>query len=143
MTKLLLVCDDCGELIVNPRQAEVAWARYDDERKKVWVVHAPHDCPRWNQAPLSTAVSGRGTVSLRSYLGPAGLLELLNDIERGEFPLEVGFDLLRRLHVPGYEQYLLARRDAIADGCGEQVPARPGRSKFRNFLAWLKKRSGQ
>lgn len=142
MTELLLVCDDCGEPITDLRRAEVAWARYDDERKKVWVVHAPPDCPRWNQAALPTAVSGRGTVSLECYLGPSGRLELLNDIEHGEFPLEVGFDLLRRLHVPGYEQYLQARREAIADGCGEQVPARPGRGKFRDFLAWLKKKSG-
>ena len=70
---------------------------------------------RWTDLPdsiLSRMLQGsrvrhvpaRGTINLEHYLGPPGLLELLADIEKGDFPVKVGLELIRRLHVPGYEQ---------------------------------------
>ena len=104
----------------------------------------PYACPRWKHQvnSLPRHVRERGTANLDRYLGSIGLLELLEDIEAGEFPQEVGLVLIRRLHVRGYEQYRLGRREMNADGDGERFPAKPGASALRAYSKLSKETSG-
>jgi hypothetical protein len=68
-------------------------------------------------------------------MGRSGLLELLARIETGDMPVETGLELIRRLHVPGYEQYRLYRREHNASGSEFKLPAKPDRRVFREYLA--------
>ena len=143
-TKLQLYCDDCKCPITDHGDGELAWARDDEGRTRVRVVHAPYACPRWKDLVdcLPRHVRERGTAGLDRYVGYFGLLELLEEIEAGEFPQDVGLELIRRLHVRGYEQYRLGRREMIADGDGEGFPAKPDASALRKFLRLSKETSG-
>lgn len=138
--KVRLVCDDCDMEITDPCDGELAWAWKDEEKKRVLVVHAPYACPRWEHQTLHLPrhVQERGTANLDYFMGRSGLLELLARIETGDMPVGMGLELIRRLHVPGYEEYRLDRKKHNAGGSEFELPAKPDRLAFREYLA-LKK----
>lgn len=131
-----LVCDDCGMEITDPRHGELAWAWRDEAKERVWVVHAPYACPRWKHQTLHLPrhVQERGTANLAYFMGRSGLLELLARIETGDMPVQTGLELVRRLHVGRYEQYRLDRRKLIADEAECELPAKPDRQAFCEYL---------
>ena len=135
MKKRELYCDDCGFPINDVKDAELAWARYDDEHNKVLVVHCPYACPRWKRRArcLPPEIGGRGTHNLELFVGAAGLIELLAWIQEGEFPVAIGLELVRRLHVPGYEAYRKQWQANTEAGGRAGFPRVPDRRPFLAF----------
>jgi hypothetical protein len=131
--KVHLVCDDCGMEIADPCDGELDWAWRDEAKERVPVVHAPYACPRWKHR--GSGRPRRGSERLDFFLGRLGLLDLLARIESKELPLETGLELIRRLHVPGYEQYRLFRRKHNASGSDSKLPGKPDRRDYRKYLA--------
>jgi hypothetical protein len=125
-----LLCDDCEYEIADPPQAKLIWESL--QPGKVKIVHAPLACERWRHYghALPGHITDRRTMSLGRYLGPLGLLELLACIQRGDLPVEMGLEVIRRLHVPGYEEYCVFRAENPEYG----LPANPDRADFEAFL---------
>lgn len=142
--KVRLVCDDCGCEIMDAADGELAVGRKDRQRKCVLVVHVPSACERWKHKIHNPPqeIKERGTIRLDCFIGRLGLLDLIAKIEDGFWPAETGWELIRRLHVPGYEQYRLFRREYNAGEPEYELPAKPDRSAYADYLA-LKKESMQ
>lgn len=73
---------------------------------------------------------------LNYFLGRSGLFELLWRIETGDMPAAMGHELIRRLHVAGYEQYRVDRKEQCRSGSEFKLPARPSREVFCEYLDW-------
>jgi hypothetical protein len=79
---------------------------------------------------------------LVSFLGPDGLMRLLAMIAEEEVPISEGFEMLKRLHIPGYEHTRLHFEEAIRDGVFE-LNTDPGyywQADIRAVDQWLKKK---
>lgn len=99
-------CDTCGRIIERPQDGWVE-SKFDDNgiHSGLRLVHSATAGPRkhlpgpgcrYDGGPISDA-------SLEDYLGPEGLNDLLNDLEKGTHPLQEIVDMIRRLHLPEYE----------------------------------------
>ncbi len=79
---------------------------------------------------------------LSSFLGPDGLMQLLSFIGTRTLPTEECLEMIKRLHVPGYEQARGFFDAAIADQVFE--PNTPKgyhwQSDIRAVLRWVAKR---
>ncbi len=56
---------------------------------------------------------------LRNFVGPDGLMMLLRLLEEGELPKEEVLEMIKRLHIPGYERARHCFEEAIAAGAFE------------------------
>jgi hypothetical protein len=56
---------------------------------------------------------------LESFLGPDGLMELLSFIAGGELPTPEVLEMIKRLHIPGYEEARLHFGSALDEGVFE------------------------
>lgn len=129
------LCDTCRQAIKKPSHGIIEWLRSADEHGS-WrghglrLVHHPRAGP---PGPRRCgyhyfAAIRKDTVTLRevplpALLGPDGLAALLSMLARDEAPKGELLELVKRLHIPGYEH---ARPDidrAIA--CGVFTPAQP------------------
>ena len=118
-------CDRCGSLIEDPKHGWVEWLTKGDLERMEYglrLVHhtlysplGPGRCQYDDQAvDLNDAIVSDG--HLERFLGSDGLMHLLSWLERDKLPKAEVLELIRRLHVKGYE---LVRRDigrAVAEG---------------------------
>jgi hypothetical protein len=86
-----------------------------------------------------------GTVEsepLSGFLGPDGLMRLLSFFEKGHFPVSEVARMIKRLHVPGYEEARGYFRPAIFQGIIK--PADPEecycQSDINAVLKWHRER---
>ncbi len=124
-------CDRCRERIVGVEQGWVEWLRVGGEveerepaAKGMRLVHA-RLCSPLRFSPTgcqydAIAEGERGyllsDLELSRLMGPDGLMRLLFYIEEGEIPAGEVVELLKRLHVPGYEQARPYLEEGIAAG---------------------------
>ncbi len=143
-------CDRCGSLIEEPRHGWVEWLTKGKAERIEYglrlVHHAlysplrPSKCQYDEQAEfeLNDAIVSDG--HLERFLGPDGLMYLLSWLERDRLPKTEILELIRRLHVKGYE---LVRRDigrAVAGGVIDE-PYPDGylsQEHINAVIAWLK-----
>jgi hypothetical protein len=142
------ICDECGELVRDERDGFVEWlsgysfpegsTESDQEGPHGFrIVHvtsasprAPHggECYRYSASPQ------RNDLPLREFLGAHGLVVLLSKVDVGSFhdpdrrtrpakDLREWATLVRRLHLPYYEEARLyfdrAESDGFWDGANE------------------------
>ena len=82
-------------------------------------------------------------MELKYFLGPDGLMELLSMMDENEAPQIEIIEMIKRLHIPGYEHARLHFDEAISDGAFEPN-TRPGFYPTRDInatLEWLKKQN--
>ena len=113
------ICDECGELI---EKIEDGWLEWIDDRKKpihaFRIVHASGASPRKNSGkncyyPESSNISD---MHLDVFSQINGLAVLLSFFERNlGTPKELA-EIIRRLHIPHYEQARRYLKKAISDG---------------------------
>lgn len=127
------VCDACGEIIENPAQGWLEWqvSSVSGERKLEGfrIIHYAPFSPRRARKGGRCNYPSDGTVQdthLEQCLGVDGLARLLAMLER--FPqssLEI-VEIIRRLHVPFYEEarrhWEAAESDGLFDGANEYYP---------------------
>lgn len=146
-------CDHCGELIRSLDDGRVEWLCESDEQEAVKIrglrlVHArgsdpkgpaTYGCeydPRDEFRQNGSIVEG---LSLIACSGTDGLVLMLSMLAQGEYPRDEVIELVKRLHVPGYEE----TRDLFQRAISEQVlvPAiGPGyylQSEIRDVLQWV------
>lgn len=121
------ICDVCGESIATVEAGWVEWiSRRDRNLAAVGLrlVHHKPASPRSEGCYHSreAAVAQYGTnadLPLSSFVGPNGLMRLLEFIHRNDFEQEEVLELIKRLHIPGYEEARGHIAEAIADGVYE------------------------
>jgi hypothetical protein len=112
------LCDTCGQIIENVKDGWVEWITYYDEQRNhkgrdFRLVHHLPTSPLKGKTKNGCQFNGRfeykkdkGMVSdlpLSSFLGSDGLMYLLSKIAEGDIPLEQLLEMIKRLHIPGYE----------------------------------------
>jgi hypothetical protein len=112
------ICDTCGEKIENPKDGWVEWIVVGagfrggiKTGRDLRLVHhipasplgKPYGC-QFN-GPEERAKDGGiiSDLSLEYFLGPDGLMRLLALISEDELPKEEVLEMIKRLHIPGYE----------------------------------------
>jgi len=128
------ICDVCNTPIVQAADGWVEWIEYEDVGRKrgrdLRLVHhrpaspQPKGCQADQQANYKKDQGSVSDPDLNSFLGPDGLIRLLSILSDGEIPQGALFDLIQRLHIPGYEQARPYFEEAIARGVIEpNLPA--------------------
>lgn len=114
-------CDACGEIIDRPEMGWVEWLAGPTRGTKAHAFRVVHNSSRC-QYPSTGRVHD---IHLVHLLGPDGLATLLallapgghtGNREEGVASLDEWGELVRRLHVPHYEEARQYWADAEADG---------------------------
>jgi len=102
------VCDACGARINIAADGCVQWVRLDREEGRVifelHLVHADNSRPPGDE--LKCTVDGANTIAtypLVGLLGATGLQRLFEFTANPNWPLEEVLEMMRRLHMEGYE----------------------------------------
>jgi hypothetical protein len=117
-------CDRCHQLIREPSHGMVEYEMIHDAQKHrgfekgLRLVHRLPHSPRDHERGCSFYIE-RWNADLPEYLGPDGLSELLLLLDRANScesadPAEV-LELIRRLHIPYYEEARRYRGAAAGD----------------------------
>jgi hypothetical protein len=124
------VCDRCGELIKQPKGGWLEWLSGDDfKRHGFQVVHhktySPNEgeCGCYYDSKLDSAGS-----HLDDFLGTDGLVTLLSMFEGSVRDPGELVEVIRRLHVPNYEEARMYWRTAKEDGYFD------GDGKYSSYL---------
>ncbi|MBI4438214.1 hypothetical protein HY631_04650 [Candidatus Uhrbacteria bacterium] len=140
-------CDTCGKQIKTEDDGWVEWVTVVDQKKgtstgrDLRLVH--HGKCQFNEQKEYKKDGGIiGDLGLSDFLGPDGLVALLELMERGEIPQKEVVAMIQRLHVPGYENARPHFKSAISEGVIEPNMA-PGFYTHRDIeavIAWEKRR---
>lgn len=147
------ICDQCGQQISDVDDGWVEWLQRplpSDrwESHSLRLVHqrvasplqggCQHNEDAWRARDRSIV----GDLPLSSFLGPDGLMTLLEFASDQRFELDVLIELIKRLHIPGYEQARNSFDAAIGDGAFEPN-TKPGfysQSNIQSTLRWIRER---
>lgn len=133
------ICDECEELIAEPRHGYLEWLAVEEDRFKAHGFRIVHHSPRSPRRPDGNCYRykshrGRRDMSLDTYIGSNGVPGLLMLLDPGprHLPEFTGpgvrdvrewVELFRRLHIPYYEEARLywdrAEKDGYFDGANE------------------------
>ena len=112
-------CADCGALITSIEAGRVEWLTGEDGRGKTNVkgLRLVHNSCRYDDRREfrkdHCLVEG---LPLERFVGPDGLMLLLSLIAQREMPRADLLELVKRIHIPGYEQTRELFSDAIHGG---------------------------
>lgn len=142
------ICDTCGKRIKNAGQGWLQWvSRYEGDvlhGRDLQIVHHSTASPLKDRMGrqgcyFSDAEELRkdgGTTSgghLATFLGPDGLMQLLSFIQSGEAPAAQTIEVIKRLHIPGYESARPFLEQAVSEGIIE--PNMPNGFYWQNELS--------
>lgn len=107
------ICDQCGKAIASVGEGWLEWLRYrvapgdaasgSHARIVHHVVASPQGGCYYNEDAALQAGATIADGHLESYLGPDGLMRLTELLLTRALPQDEVAELIRRLHVPGYE----------------------------------------
>jgi len=122
------ICDTCGEPIEKASDGWVEWLmeRVDDDKwigRGLRLVHhypasargSDSRCQYHGEAEYKRNQSIVNDQSLEDFLGPDGLMQLLSFIADGKIPTVEVLEMIKRLHIPGYEHARLHFSAALAE----------------------------
>lgn len=147
------ICDYCGQPI---RSADQGWVEYIVPEKSgkpvghsARIVHAKPYSPRspGNSCQYSKIIVKNryhGVVydmPLDTFAGPDGLMALLEDIGTGAIRVMDVLELIKRIHIPGYEAARSGYDEAIASGILQTggPEGYPTQEEIRAVLAMMTK----
>lgn len=124
------ICDSCGQAIEDVSHGWVDWLLRKDGDKYVGrdlrLVHhcSAHlgleaKCQYRERTEYEHDGSILNDLPLKNCLNTDGLITLLSFIARDELPTAGVLEMIKRLHVPGYEQARLHVDDAISENVFE------------------------
>lgn len=150
-------CDVCGDEIRSTDDGWVEWISLSDGegRRRGRDLRLVHHRPA---SPLRGTLAARcqfhernehardgGIVNdlpLKSFLGPDGLMRLLAMIAEERAPRDEVLEMIKRLHIPGYEQARLHFVEAVAEDVFEPntLPGYHHGDQIQAVLEWLAQR---
>ncbi len=117
------ICDSCGGIIEKPEDAWFEWYLDRDTSYETGfrIVHAGQTSCRYDDRQLEQENKSPLDLPFATVLGPDGLGALLYLTEHTSFAdLKEFIDIVRRLHIPYYEEarqyWKQAGRDGLFDG---------------------------
>jgi hypothetical protein len=123
------ICDSCGGLIEKPDDGWVEWISLGSSKlgRDIRLVHkfgavSGNKKDRCMFNGRAEFAKDGGTVadnSLTGFLGTDGLMRLLVFISESELPTPDVLEMIKRLHIPGYEQARKHFKEAINAGVFE------------------------
>lgn len=157
-------CDVCRQLIAEPKHGWVEWLSQGVEERQnrgLRIVHHFPYSPRVKEGVSKDLQDGcqyneeveyaqdKSLVNdtyLEEFLGPDGLMDLLSFISEKKFSdVEEVLQVIKRLHIPGYEEAHRHFGEALSEGVFE--PNTPSgyysQKNIEAVLAWLKKRESE
>ena len=129
-------CDTCGRAIERQEDGYVQWLYPEDGGPGLRLVHGPGHSPRKDNGCLHPEWSD---LDLTSFLGPDGLLRLLYIMERFGNQTEHAIEMIKRLHVPGYDQ----ARESLTAAANAGVYDQAEHLTVADIEAVLRWRAGQ
>ena len=122
------ICDTCGESTTKPSDGWVEWISYPDEEntgkrkgRGFRLVHASHASPikSCQFGGRHEHMGDKGFVAdlpLERFLGPDGLMLLLSNISEEDVPNQEVLEMIKRIHIPGYDQVRGHISEAMSKG---------------------------
>ena len=115
------ICDNCGGIIETVKDGWLEW--YEEKNAETdgyystgfRIVHHERDC-QYNGDALHASGKSLSDTGLRYYTGPDGLTVLLGMIEEMNVNLEQMIEIIRRLHLPNYEEARQYWERAVNEG---------------------------
>lgn len=150
------ICDTCGERIEKVEDGWVEWMKYPKdgadrgevkkyEGKGLRLVHhrsVNPGCAYDQKVEYATRKGLLSDLPLSEFLGPDGLMQLLGFIATNIVPTEECLEMIKRLHIPEYEDARRFFDEAIRGEVFE--PNTPEgyyrQSDIQAVLRWLGKR---
>ena len=140
-------CASCGELITDIEVGWVEWLAGADEygTTRLKGLRLVHNLCRYDDRREfrkdQSLVEG---LPLARFVGPDGLMLLLSLIAEGEMPRTELIELVKRLHIPGYELTRELFADAIHGGTVAPLVGEGFymQSEIREVLTWAVKAVG-
>ncbi|MBW2202170.1 MAG: hypothetical protein JRF71_15300 [Deltaproteobacteria bacterium] len=123
------VCDTCGQIIEKPEHGWVEWISLVGKKpgRNFRLVHHKPRSPnsgesgcQFNQA--AEFAEDKGIVSdlpLTYFMGSNGLMSLLSMINQNDVPVDEVVEMIKRIHIPGYERARFYFKEAIDNGVFE------------------------
>lgn len=122
------ICDVCRQSVLDVEHGRVEWltAREPSSNgphgKALQLVHKKYVSPlsasgsgcqpdKQQQFKMGYSVQG---LPLSSFLGPNGLMLLLRMIHEEDVPQDEVLEIIKRLHIPGYEHARFYFKEAIS-----------------------------
>lgn len=134
------ICDFCGGSISSIREGWVEWLRSEDRSWGFRLVHHLPASPRSDGCQYDSkrprdagAIVSDGPMAW--YVGTDGLSELLDLMTYKGSAVEEIVDLVRRLHIPGYERARLFLDEARSEGVIDISRFRT-QQEIRTVLEW-------
>ncbi|QFF98826.1 hypothetical protein PB01_08260 [Psychrobacillus glaciei] len=133
-------CDNCGEVIEKAEEGWLEWYRDIDKGnafrkgKGFRIVHHNQRC-MYNEKELFKQNKLTADMHLDHYVGPDGLVYLLSKIQYDQVEDNAEIvEIIRRLHVPYYEEALkyhnIAEEKGYFDGENEVTRYTTSTSKY-------------
>jgi len=125
------ICDTCGERITREEDGWVEWivARSSAGERRGRHLRLVHHLPasprrqgagcQINERQECDGGELINDMSLTDFVGPDGLMHLLEMLAEGTLPKDSVLEMTKRLHIPGYEIARLYFDEAIAAGVFE------------------------
>lgn len=97
---------------------------------------------QYSDYEAETAGAVVGNLPLREFCGPDGLILLLEMLEEDALPKEEVLELIKRIHIPGYEQARSHFEQAIDEGVFEpnSAPGYYSQKEIKAVLRWAARR---
>ena len=143
------ICDVCGQPIRRPEDGWVEWIVHSHGGKTGRDLRLVHHRPA-SPMPGGCQFNGRrehkrdggslGDFPLTEFIGPSGLMRLLAFIANETVPIEETLEMIKRLHVPGYEHVRFHLRAATSAGVFDPIfgPGIIVEPQIDDVLEWLK-----
>lgn len=124
-------CDNCGEPVRRVEDGYVEWMMVGRKHPRTGRgLRLVHHQPASPHAPEGSCYHNEErehrqdavfyqSMHLSAFLGTDGLMVLLSMLAEGELPKSEVLELIKRLHIPGYEQARFHFDEAIAEGVFE------------------------
>ncbi|MFW7361654.1 hypothetical protein ACODHD_10955 [Vagococcus fluvialis] len=137
-------CDSCKGDIVEVIDGILEWKNTrEHKRYDLHLVHDNKDCS-YNKNILSDTENATVSYSsLENYVGQDGLMTFLEEISMKDFlDGEEILEMIKRLHVEGYEEVRLYIKQAVSEGVYEPntVPMYPMQSDIEQMRGWIQEK---
>jgi hypothetical protein len=122
------ICDTCGLPIKESSDGRIEWLEWNDNGctgKGLRLVHHISASPRKDVVQYgcytyaTTYAQGLNDQELSEFLGDDGLMLLLSKLTNRELPVDEVVEMIKRLHISGYEQARLHFNKAVLEGAFE------------------------
>ena len=122
------ICDVCGNVIEKVEDGWVEWIAFLDpsgnpKERNLRLTHNKLSSPRKSKHGCQfdddyECRKDKGVIlslSLKNFLGPDGLMLLLSFIAENKLPIQEVLEMIKRLHIPGYEHARFYFDEAISE----------------------------